>query len=156
MTRFGGGEKPVRVEIKLDSSCKETKIIVCADKMTDELQALVRRISETSPQILTGVQGERLEILDQADILRIYASGGKVFAATDRGEYTLRLRLYELEERLDKGRFVRISHSEIINLKKVRAFDLSLSGTICVSLLDGTVTYASRRYVGKIKQVLGL
>lgn len=43
-----------------------------------------------------------------------------------------------------------------INLKKVRNFDLSLSGTICVTLSDGTATYVSRRYVSKIKKILGL
>ena len=51
---------------------------------------------------------------------------------------------------------MRISNSEIVNLKKVRGFDLSFAGTICVSLSDGSVTYVSRRYVSKIKQVLGI
>ena len=45
---------------------------------------------------------------------------------------------------------------EIINLKKVRGFDLSLTGTILVTLTNGTVTYVSRRYVTKMKQVLGI
>ena len=54
------------------------------------------------------------------------------------------------------GAFVRISNSEIINLKKVSGFDLSFVGTICVSLSNGTVTYASRRYVSKIKDLLGM
>lgn len=66
------------------------------------------------------------------------------------------MRLYELEERLDSAKFIRISHSEIVNLKMVKHFDLSLSGTICVALLDGTELYASRRYVSKLKQVLGV
>lgn len=39
-----------------------------------------------------------------------------MFAQTDDGELSLRLRLYEMEERLDKSVFVRISHSELINL----------------------------------------
>lgn len=73
-----------------------------------------------------------------------------------RGEYVLRSRLYELEERLSKELFVRISNSEIVNLKKVEKFDLSLSGTICVVLQDRTVCYVSRRYVAKIKQALGI
>ena len=64
--------------------------------------------------------------------------------------------MYELEDRLDKSCFLRISHSEIVNLKKVRRFDLSLSGTICVVLADGTTAYASRRYVSKIKDILGI
>ena len=106
--------------------------------------------------MLAGFRNDTLEILEQPDIFRIYAAAGKVYAVTNRGEYSLNLRLYELEERLDKDRFVRISNSEIINLKKVKAFDLRFSGTICVSLSDGTVTYVSRRYVAKIKQVLGI
>ena len=146
----------MQVEIKIDPSCKEPKIIVLTDKITDEISLLVKKISEESPQILAGFQNDTLEILDPQDIFRIYAASGKVFATAVKGEYTLRLRLYELEERLDKSQFVRISNSEIINLKKVKSFDLSFTGTICVSLLDGTLTYVSRRYVTKIKQVLGI
>lgn len=146
----------MQVEIKIDNTCKEPKLIVVTDKMTDEINTLIRKISEESPQILSGFRNDTLEILEQSDISRIYASAGKVFAVTAKGEYTLRLRLYELEERLDKNCFTRISNSEIINLKKVKSFDLSFSGTICVSMSDGTVTYVSRRYVNKIKQVLGI
>lgn len=69
----------------------------------------------------------------------------------------MRLRLYELEERLDRHTFVRISHSEIVNLKRVTALDLSFSGTIKMTLADGAaVCYVSRRYVKKIKEALGL
>lgn len=146
----------MQVEIKIDNTCKEPKLIVVTDKMTDEINTLIRKISEESPQILSGFRNDTLEILEQSDVSRIYASAGKVFAVTAKGEYTLRLRLYELEERLDKNCFTRISNSEIINLKKVKSFDLSFSGTICVSMSDGTVTYVSRRYVNKIKQVLGI
>ena len=95
-------------------------------------------------------------MLEQAELIRIYANTGKVFAVTEKGEYTLRLRLYEIEERLNTHQFVRISNSEIINLKKVNNFDLSLTGTICVRMSNGTTTYVSRRYVSKIKKILGI
>lgn len=75
---------------------------------------------------------------------------------TDKGEYVLRLRLYELEKRLSSCQFVRISNSEIINLKKVSHFDLSFTGTICVKLSNNTTTYVSRRYVSKVKKILGI
>ena len=89
-------------------------------------------------------------------MIRVYASSGKVFAVTDKGEYTVRFRLYEIEERLNPNQFVRISNSEIINLKKVNNFDLNFTGTICVELTNGTATYVSRRYVSKIKKILGI
>lgn len=146
----------MQVEIRLDSNCKEPKVILVTDKITEEIRALVKRLSEETPRLLAGFRGEKLEILDQSEIFRIYAAASKVFAVTAQGEYLLRWRLYALEERLDKSDFVRISNSEIINLKKVKGFDLRYTGTICVSFLDGTVTYISRRYVAKIKQALGL
>ena len=77
-------------------------------------------------------------------------------AQTLGGVYDLRERLYELEGKLDRHAFARISHSEIVHLKQVTALDLSLSGTIRITLAGGTVCYASRRYVKKIKQALGL
>ncbi|ATD54355.1 LytTR family DNA-binding domain-containing protein [Clostridium chauvoei] len=146
----------MQVEIKIDNSCKEPKVIIITDKMTDEINNIIKKLSDEEPQIIAGFQKGILEILDQSNISRIYTVDGKVIALTNKGEYSLRLRLYELEERLNKNNFVRISNSEIINLKKVKSFDLSFTGTICVSMLDNTVTYVSRRYVAKIKQILGL
>ena len=94
--------------------------------------------------------------MDPDAIVKIYAEDSKVFAQTDKWMYQIRLRLYEAEERLDSSKFVRISNSEIVNLKKVKSLDLSFVGTICMELSNGTVSYVSRRYVSKIKKVLGL
>ena len=97
-----------------------------------------------------------MEVLDPDEIYRVSASSVKVNAQTSRGEVQLRLWLYEMEQRLDGCSFVRISNSEIINLKKVKGFDLSMAGTICVLLSNGDTTYVSRRYVARIKQIPGV
>lgn len=146
----------MKIEIKIDENCTETKLIVVTNKMTDEVSALMQRLADEAPQVITGFRNDTAEFLDQTDIVRIYAANGKVFAVTNKGEYITKFRLYELEERLNKKIFVRISNSEIVNLKKIKKMDLSLVGTICVSLSDGTITYASRRYVSKIRQTLGI
>lgn len=146
----------MQVEIKLDSSCTEPKIIIMTASVTEDVNNILRKLSEDVPQIISGVRDGKVEVLEQANLVRIYANAGKVFAVTDKGEYTLRLRLYELEERLDADSFVRISNSEMINLKKVSHFDLGFTGTICVKLSNGTTTYVSRRYVSKIKKILGI
>ena len=146
----------MQIEIKIDEKCKEPKIIVVTDKMTDEINAVIQRLADEQPQVLAGFREDTVEVLEMSCIYRVFAASGKVFAETDCGEYTLRLRLYEAEQRLDSRFFVRISNSDIINLKKVRSFDLSLAGTICITLSNGTVTYVSRRSVAKIKQLLGI
>ena len=146
----------MEIEIKIDGNYKEPKIIILTEKMSDEISLLVKKITEDIPQMIAGFQNDQLRVLEQDEIFRIYTANNKVFARTNDGEYSLRLRLYELEERLEKNDFVRISNSEIINIRKVKTFDLSFAGTICVKLIDGTVTYVSRRYVPKIKQILGI
>ena len=146
----------MQVEIKIDPSQPEPKVVITAASMTEEVNRIVRRLSEVIPQVISGTRDGKLEVLEPEELIRIYAASGKVFAVTGKGEYTLRLRLYELEERLSPHQFVRISNSEIIHLKKVVNFDLSFAGTIYVKLSNGTVTYVSRRYVSKIKKVLGI
>lgn len=147
----------MKIEIKLDENCSETKVIIITEKMTDEITALMQRLSEATPQeTLIGFDGEVVLLLDPSEIVRIYSAVGKVFAVTDKKEYVLRLRLYEVEERLSGKGFVRISNSEIINIKKAKKFDLSTVGTICVSLSNGDISFVSRRYVAKIKKTLGI
>ncbi len=146
----------MQLEVKIDSAYPEPKVILLTASMTEEVRDLLNRLSGHTPQILTGSKDNKIEVIEPADLVRIYASAGKVIAATQKGEYALRLRLYEVEERLPANQFVRISNSEIINLKSVRHFDLSLTGTICVKLSNGATTYVSRRYVSKLKQILGI
>ncbi|NLL63415.1 MAG: LytTR family transcriptional regulator [Ruminococcaceae bacterium] len=146
----------MQVEIKIEKDCTEPKIIVLTDKITDEINSIVNKLSEEEVNVIAGFKDNTVELLEPSNIVRVFASSGKVIAETTDGNYTLRLRLYEVEGRLDSQTFVRISNSDIINLKKVKNFDLSFAGTICVCLSNGTVTYVSRRYVAKIKQLLGI
>ena len=146
----------MQVEIRIDSTVREPKVIVVTDRMTDEVNEIVRKISETEPTMLAGFREDTVTVLDPEEIYRIYAANGKVFAVAGKAEYSLRMRLYEVEERFRGSSFVRISNSEIINLKAVRSFDLSLAGTIRVALKNGEAAYVSRRYVARIKEALGM
>lgn len=146
----------MQIEIKTDDSYIEPKIIILTASITEEINNIVQKLSVDNPHIITGSKNGKVEVLEQNDLIRIFSCNNKVFALTNNGEYLLRFRLYEMEERLDPSQFVRISNSEIINLKKVKNFDLNFTGTICVKLINGAVTYVSRRYVSKIKKILGI
>lgn len=146
----------MQIEIKIDNSCSELKVLIITNNITEEVNELINKLSVEQPRTITGFKQGSAEIIQQEKIIRIYSSNQKVYAQTENGEYIIRLRLYELEERLSKKMFVRISNSEIINLKKVINMDLNLSGTIGMKLSGNIITYVSRRYVSRIKQVLGI
>lgn len=146
----------MKVEVIIDPAHMEPNVTIRTAAMTEEVTALVNQLTVSASAPLTGVRDEKLVLLDEADIIRVYAADGTVYATTAKGDYILRQRLYEMEERLDSRAFVRISNGEIINLKKAKGFDLKLTGTICVSLEGGVVTYVSRRYVNRIKRALGI
>lgn len=110
----------MQVEIKIDSLYEKPKVIILTATVTDEVTMMADRISNTPPQIVLGSNDKKFKILEQDDLIRVYSGNGKVFAVTEKGEYTTRLRLYEMEELLDANHFVRISNSEIINLKKLK------------------------------------
>ena len=144
----------MEVKLNIVPDCGEVSVTITAPALTDEVKALAARLSWGSA--LIGWQEERAYPIQEEDLLRCFAQDKGVKAQTAQGVYDLRERLYELESKLDRHTFVRISHSEIVNLKKVTALDLSLTGTIRMTLSDGTACYVSRRYVKKIKEALGL
>jgi len=146
----------MKVEVKLDEQCEETTVTIVTKEMSDEIHELMLRLSNQQPSILIGFQEDTATVVTIERIIHAYAANQRVNIVTEDGEYLSRLRLYQLEERLPQSAFVRISNSELINLKKVRDFDLSFSGSICVRFLNGKTTYVSRRYVAKIKSILGL
>ena len=148
----------MKLNVEIDTNIEEPAALITTPRITEEVTRVVDFISKLDDitTVISGIRDDKVELLEQESIFRIYAEEGKVLASTESGLYQIRLRLYELEERLDDSKFVRISNSEIVNLKKVKSLDLSFVGTICMELSNGEVSYVSRRYVSKIKKKLGL
>ena len=100
--------------------------------------------------------GRDIHLLTLGEIIRCYTEGQKVLVQTPGGVFQSGLKLYELEEKLLPGDFVRISRSELVNIHCIRQLDMNLIGTIRVILSDGTETYTSRRCIPMLKEALGL
>lgn len=145
----------MKIELKLDPAEPEARVVIHAPARTPEVEALLDRLGRSDAGLL-GFREDTAVPLPPEKILRFYGEDKAVLAQTPDGVYTMRLRLYELEQRLADRGFVRISNSEIVNLRQVTALDLSFTGTIRMTLAGGTAVYVSRRYVKKIKEALGL
>ena len=147
----------MKVEIQLDPALDEPVIILRAPSPTEDVEARAEKLRALDlPKPFTVWQEREPVRVSRSAVLRFFSEDKGVFCQTGKGVYTVRQRLYELEEELEGTRFVRVSNSEIVNLDRVTALDLTLTGTIKMSLAGGTVCWVSRRYVKKIKQALDL
>ena len=142
----------MKVEIRVDPDRSEPEVVILTDRVTPEIEALARRLRDGEGETLTVYTDRGAAFLPLADVIRVYAEGQGVLAQTADGTYAVRRRLYELEEQLAPHRFVRISNSEIVNSRMITGMDFSLTGTIRLSLRGGIETYASRRYVSRIRK----
>ena len=148
----------MKVEIQIDPAFSQQTVIIQTDRMTPEIEELAHRLEEDPLDSILenriAAHSDRgVAFLPIDQIIRVYAQRQQVLAQTRDGVFTLRARLYEMEQRLTPFRFVRISNSEIVNARMITGMDFSLTGTICLFLQGGLKTYASRRYVAKILKI---
>jgi Response regulator of the LytR/AlgR family len=145
----------MQIKTLIDKKYSETEIHVCKDELDDEVKYVVTELHNMFDESLTGTdeRGNK-RVLRPLDIVSFYAQGQRVFAIDDTEKYSVSSKLYELEEKYGVSGFVRISKSEIVNFRKIKSLDMSLTGTIKVIMKNGYETYTSRRNVAKIKEML--
>lgn len=146
----------MEVEIRLEPGRVEPKVVILTGELSGAIFDLARRLGAGEPRFLPGWREGEVLLLDPGDIRRIWAQGQGVLARTQADTLTLRLRLYELEERLAGTAFLRISHGEIVNFDHVKSLDLSMAGVLSLRLDNGDSAFVSRRYMGRIKAYLGI
>lgn len=146
----------MRVKLQIQKQYKEIEVVVCYHERNAQVEQMVLRIEELLEKSIQISDGNTLRIVPVTEIIRCYAERQKVYVQTAEGIFQTQQKLYELEENLPEFQFVRISRSEIVNLRRIRRLDMDLAGTIKVFLSDGTQTWTSRRCMPKLKQALGL
>ena len=152
---FAGGIH-MKIKLIIDKRYTEPEIHICNEEKNNETERLAQIVSQAVSSTITGYTDNGMELLACESIIRIFTENQKIYAATKEGTYRLHQRLFELEEILDGRRFTRISNSEIVNLRKIKRLDTSITGTIQMYLQEDIKTFVSRRYVSKIKKVLGI
>lgn len=146
----------MNIEIQVDEKYTESKIIIYTNQVTEEITNIFNSISSINQKSLNAYKDEKLYILNQKDLETIYSENGKIYVRCNNEIYMLKNRLYELEYILDKKTFIRISNSEIVNFNKIENIDFKILGTLVINFKSGNKSYASRRYIQKIKEFLGL
>lgn len=150
-------EKTLRVILKIDPTEQNERVEIFAREYTEQIRQIeqVAYQDEKFEQFI-GISGSGHQLVQTTEASLFFTRNKRVWVRTNGTELQLRFRLTEIENRLNPQQFVRISQSEIVNLKHVQSLDLSIAGTISLKLKDGTTCYVSRRSLPNFKRQLGL
>lgn len=143
----------MKIEVNVDTSLDDILVKINTPHMSDEINNIIRKLSEKSI-VLTGIKDEKTYLIDENRIQVIYSENKKVYASTEDMNFKLNYRLYELENILDKTKFIRVSNSAIINIYQVDNFEATINGTVTIHLKNGMKEYISRRYLKKVKEFI--
>ncbi|MBO4375063.1 MAG: LytTR family transcriptional regulator [Lachnospiraceae bacterium] len=148
----------IDIDVVIDENFIEPKVTIRTKERTAQVENIICAIENVSgsdfPPITANQDKDKIVIISQRDIIRIYTSGRKIMVQTGTGIFSVKKTLTGLEEDLNRERFLRISQSEIINLYKVKCFDINIAGTIGIEFDDGTKSWVSRSRVKAIKNLL--
>ncbi len=145
------------IKLIIDQEWPKLTVYIKNKERNEDVEALIAAVqafSDRKMPLIPAYFRESLVMLPQRQIIRLYVHNRKVMVQTAERLYEVRKTLREVEELLDVSRFVRISQSETINLRRVKSFDFSTVGTIGVELENGETTWVARRRVKDVKEAL--
>ena len=145
------------IKLVIDECCEKLMVTITNKERNEDVEGVIAAVQAYANKKVPMVSAyfkDSVVMLPQRQIFRAYIANRKVMVQTTGRVYEVKMNLGELEELLDSERFVRISQSEIINLKRVKRFDFSAIGTIGVELENGESTWVARRRVKNVKEAL--
>ena len=90
-------------------------------------------------------------ILEIKNIECVTVIDNKVWAITENGNYLIKNRLYEVEEKLPSS-FIKINKSSVANINKIKKFISTYSGAVNIQFKSGYTDYISRRCLSLVKR----
>lgn len=144
----------MKLELNIDEKVKETLVVVNANKVDKEIRDLINYI-EYSSDYLIGIVEDKASIININEIIRVYIEDRKTFVVTVKDTYVVKKKLYEVENMVTRN-FIKISQSEIANIRFIKNLDFSNTGTIVIKYKNSDISYVSRRMIKEFKLKLGI
>ncbi len=132
----------------------EEKVIIYAKQETP-LISEIKSLAEEAGMELSGYMDREIAKLSLSEIYCFTVQDNKVYAICKKKRYSLKQRLYTLEDMLPEN-FIKINQSTIANIRLIDRFDASISGTLKVYFKNGHVDFVSRRQLKTLKERIGI
>lgn len=144
----------MRVQIENVLRPEEEGAVIRAVEVTENIRTCIDLL-ENNDRRLTGYKDASAYALDVGTIYYFESVDNRCYAYTKSDCFSVRQKLYELEQLLDT-RFFRCSKSMICNSRKIREVRPDGSGRMHAVMRNGETVIISRGYIGKLKERLGL
>ncbi len=141
------------VEIEQVGKDKNELVLIRCHAVTDEVREIASFVRSRQGSLSGARDGRQYEIA-LPDIYYIESVDGKTFLYTKDQVYETAYRIYELEDRLKSGHFLRTSKSMLLNLMKIRSIQPALNGRFAAVLQSGEEVIITRSYVKGLKAAL--
>ncbi len=147
-------EKGYKIRFIQDDTAERTEVIIRAKAQDEEVERIIEALGTDAQTSIVCETLSSSRLIDKNDIVIISKDGRYLSVKTTNGEYVVNEPLYKIEGKLDPVWFIKISQSEIVNLRYVKGWDFSKSGIITIEMINGIRSYTSRRYAKQIREVL--
>ncbi len=114
----------------------------------------IERLIMGTPKELIGYRENEIVRLDISCVDCFFSENNKIFAFVDGERYSVRERLYVIEETVGSA-FIRINQSCIANVARIEKFESSFAGALTVVMRGGYRDYISRRQLKAVKERIG-
>ncbi len=145
----------MKITINIDETISETEIRINCNQLTDEIENIMATLRILNQQMLVSKEGDT-HLLDVSRISYVEALERKTFVYTEDDVYESKLKLYEMEEKLCRSGFFRISKSCLVNLKFIKSIRNDVERKLRLTLKNGEQVMVSRQYAEEIKRRLGV
>ena len=145
----------MKISININENISDTVIVINSRSLTPEIEKIIATLRILDQQMMV-VKNDESYILDVVKIVYIESVDRKTFVYTENDCFESKLKLYEIEEMLCHGDFLRISKACLVNLKYIRSLKSELDRKIRLTLENGEQIIVSRQYADELKHRLGV
>ncbi len=122
-------------------------------RLTDEIGEIISFVKSGQGQLAARKDGRDMEV-PVVDVFYAESVDNRVFLYTAKESFEVRMKLYELEEKLRGRSFIRVQKSTLLNLMKIEGIKPALGGRYSAMLKNGEEILISRKYVTDLKNAL--
>lgn len=145
----------MKLFIEQSDQYTEAEITIKCGMMDDRLESIISHIRLNMFSV-SGVKDGEMRIISLGDIFYFESIDDKTFIYLENDVYECSMKLYELEEQLEKANFVRISKSCIVNIIKLDSVRPMLNSRYEAKLENGEKLIINRHYLPAFKNKFGI